>query len=385
MKDNDLSVAEYAAKIIRMADTEGERDHLLRVREWFLNWQFAKDQHYGTFNQSGQYQTLPADEMEDLRYTSDFRYALEVKATQWTQSSPELSINEGSDAQHAKAAARHAEKELEPYREKYWTDVFKQSMAKFAMLSQGYLINTRPKVSDAKEVKVPQFQQKQISAPTTFYCANCGTATNAGDRCPDCGGELASAPGYDSDVPVPNGLQSMPEIECEVELVDPIEIKVDPKCRAMRISQMDWLRRERYIRKYEADNLHPKWEEIVDSEGSNAPRSDVLEYKKALQQTSGTSTESERELDRVLQRQYWFDKKVYKNYVCKADGQYGGQNFKAGEKLIDRFPHGWYIEQFNGKAVALFDEDKNDRWVGGVDTVDPTSPYGRGFSGLRNL
>ena len=374
MKTDDLSISEFVGKLIKMVDDEGEMDRLMRIREWFLNWQFAKDRHYGTFNSQGVYQTLPDNEMEDLRYTSDFRFAVEIKATQWTQSSPELSLNPGSDANQAKSVTRHAEKELEPYREKFWTDVFKQSMAKFAMLSTSYFINTRPKVSPDSKVKVPNWKQKQVSSPKTVY----------GE-----GNDTAELPGYDAEVPVPSGTQSMPEVECEVELVDPTEIKVDPKTRAASIKGMDWMRRERYLRDYEAESLHPKWEKIASdtTEYSSAQRSDALEYKKGLEQAAWIAAgDRAKESGRVLQRQYWFDKKVYQNRGPeKSDGEYAGVKFKAGEKLIDRYPDGWYIETFNGKGVALFNEDKNTRWVGGVDTVDPTSPYGRGYTGLRNL
>lgn len=387
MDKQDLNVSEFAAKLIRMVDTEGETERILRIRQWFLNTQFYRDFHYGTFNAQGIYQTLPDDEMEDLRYTSDFMFSIETQAAQWTQSSPELSIEEAADSNQAKACRRHVEKELEPYREKYWNDVFKQSMAKFAMLSTCYFINTRPKVNENAKVTVPKFDQKQISSPSTYYCEKCGAATGEGERCPECGSEMASSPGYDANAPIPNGTQSMPEIEPEVELVDPTEIKIDPKCRAGNVTKADWMRRERYLRDYEADSLHPDWQKTTDPASAATERSDALEYKRSLEMSIGgqTATSQESDTHRVLQRQYWFDKKVYKNYVAKDDCKYGGQDFKKGEKLIDRFPDGWYIEQFNGKAVALFNEDKNCRWVGGVDTVDPTSPYGRGRTGLRNL
>lgn len=388
MKDNDLNIAEYAAKLIRMVDKEGEIERILRVRSWFLNFQFYRDFHYGTFDQSGIYKTLSDEEMEDLRYTSDFMFSVETQATQWSQSDPEISLTEGSDSNLAKSAKRHAEKELEPYKEKYWTDVFMQSMAKFAMLSTCYFVNTRPKVNEDAKVNVPKFDQKQISSPSTFYCEKCGATTKEGEKCPECGGEMASSPGYDADAPIPNGVQSMPEIEPEVELVDPTEIKIDPKCRAGKIEMADWMRRERYIRTYEADALHPNWEKISDTASQATQRSDALEYKRGLELSMGgqTMTSQENDSDRVLQRQYWFDRKVYKNRGPeKVDCEYGGVKFKTGDVLINKYPDGWYVEQFNGKAVMLFNEDKNHRWVGGVDTVDPTSPYGRGRSGLRNL
>lgn len=390
MKTDDLNVAEYAAKLIRMVDEEGEMERLLRIRQWFLNFQFYRDFHYGTFNSQGIYQTLSDEEMEDLRYTSDFMFSIETQSTQWTQSDPEISLKEGADSNLAKSATRHAEKELEPYKEQYWTDVFKQSMAKFAMLSTCYFINTRPKLNPNSQVKVPKWNQKQISAPKTFYCEGCGDAVSdkdAGETCPKCGTAMASSPSYDADASIPSGTHSMSDIVPEIELVDPAEIKIDPKCRAAKIDMADWMRRERYLRDYEAEGLRPGWEKITTTNSSPTQRSDALEYKRGLEMSMGgqTMTSQENESGRVLQRQYWFDKKVYRTYVCKTDCEYGGEKFKAGEKLIDRYPNGWYIEQFNGKAVALCDEDKNVRWVGGVDTVDPTSPYGRGRSGLRNL
>ncbi len=372
MKDDDLNISEYAGKLIHMVDTEGEMERLLRIRQWFLNTQFYRDFHYGTFNAQGVYQTLSDDEMEDLRYTSDFFFSIETQATQWTQSSPELSIDPGNDTNQAKATKRHVEKELEPYREKHWNDIFKQSMAKFAMLSTIYFINTRPKVSDA-QIKVPKFDQKQISSKPTVY--------GEGD-------ETATLPGYTAEAAVPNGTHSLPEIECEVELVDPTEIKIDPKCRAGKICMADWMRRERYLRDYDAEALHPGWEKLPTSNNSSPQRSDALEYKRSLEMSMGgqTMTSQENDSGRVLQRQYWFDPKVYKHRGPeKEDCEYGGVKFKKGDVLIKKYPNGWYIEQFNGKAVALFDEDKNKRWVGGVDTVDPSSPYGRGRTGLRNL
>lgn len=392
--NNDLNVAEFAAKLIRMVDTEGEVERILRIRQWFLNAQFYRDFHYGTFNAQGVYQTLPEDEMEDLRYTSDFMFSIESQATQWTQSSPELSVDETSDDNQAKAIRRHVEKELEPYRERYWTDIFKQSQAKFAMLSTCYFINTRPKVDENASVTTTKFEDKQVSSPSTYYCEKCGVATAEGERCPDCGGEMASSPGYDANVPVPNGTQSVPEIDIDVELVDPTEIKIDPKCRAGLVSMADWMRRERYLRDYEAEEMYPDWQSgSADGAGQATQRSDALEYKRALEMSMGgqTMTSQENDSGRVLQRQYWFDKKTYRNYTVPADCKYGGYDFKAGDKLIDRFPDGWYINQYNGKTTGtadkpgLFNEDKNVRWVGGVDTVDPTSPYGRGRTGLRNL
>lgn len=385
--NNDLNVAEFAAKLIRMVDTEGEAERILRIRTWFLNTQFYRDYHYGTFNAQGVYQTLPEDEMEDLRYTSDFMFSIESQATQWTQSSPELSIEEASDDNQAKAVRRHVEKELEPYREKYWTDIFKQSQAKFAMLSTCYIINTRPKVDENASVTTTRFEDKQVSSPSTFYCEKCGAATAEGERCPECGGEMATSPGYDANVPVPSGTQSVPEIDIEVELVDPTEIKIDPKCRAMSIPMADWMRRERYLRDYEAEALHPKWQEVADGASQATQRSDALEYKRGLEMSMGgqTMTSQENDSGRVLERQYWFDKRVYRGYTVPADCEYAGVKFSAGDKLIDKYPDGWYVEQFNGKGVALANEDKNSRWVGSVDTVDPTSPYGRGRTGLRNL
>lgn len=392
--NTDLNVAEFAAKLIRMVDTEGEVERILRIRQWFLNAQFYRDFHYGTFNAQGVYQTLPEDEMEDLRYTSDFMFSIESQATQWTQSSPELSVEEASDDNQAKAIRRHIEKELTPYRERYWTDIFKQSQAKFAMLSTCYWINTRPKLNENASVTTTKFEDKQVSSPATFYCEKCGAATAEGSACPDCGGEMATSPGYDANVPVPSGVESTPEIDVEVELVDPVEIKIDPKCRAGLVSMADWMRRERYLRDYEAEEMYPDWDKASSNgAGQATQRSDVLEYKRALEMSMGgqTMTSQENDSGRVLQRQYWFDKKTYRNYTVPSDCEYGGFKFKTGEKLIDRFPDGWYINQFNGKTTGttdkpgLFNEDKNVRWVGGVDTVDPTSPYGRGRTGLRNL
>lgn len=383
------TVADFIKKKIEMADRESEQHHVQRVRRWVKNWMMYRDNHYGDFDRGGNWVQLPDSQTEDLRYTSDFAFYVEAKATQWTQSNPELSIRSITDSPKYKAAQRHIEKELLAYRQRFWTPGFQQSMAKYAMLSTCYFIHTRPKFG-GDSVNTVKFSPKQIEAGGgQWFCEKCGeTGTdNRAKTCPGCGANVAIAPKQNLIAPTPSGVNKLPGIELEVELVDPMEIKLDPKCRAGVIRLADWIRRERYIRRYEADALHPGWEKIRDQDSATPERSDILNYKKALEQSvGGLVYDSQSDAENLLRRQYWFDPIVYKSFPpLSADEVFAGVQFKKGEVLFNRFSTGLYVDQLNGQYVKLFNEDKNAVWVGGVDTIDPTSPYGRGFAGLVNL
>lgn len=384
------TVSEFIKSRVAIADAD-DNLHTSRVRGWYKNWAFYRGNHYGDFDRNGNWVQLPDSQTEDLRYTDDFFFYVEAKATQWSQSEPELSISPAceSDAYKVKAAIRHIEKELTAYRLKYWKPDFMQSMAKYAMLSTSYFIHTRPKLSDKETLKITSFAAKNVQATGMWFCEKCGEAGNGDvEKCTACGAPAVKSPGEMTSAPAPSGVEEMPTVDVEVELVDPMEIKLDPKCRAAKISLADWMRRERYVRDYDVDVMYPGWRDRQDNTNGPVTKSDVLDYKTSLEQgSSGMSQSKGRDDDqsKLLRRQYWFDLKTYQSYTVPSDEEFGGVQFKKGQKLAQLYPKGLYIDQINGKYVKLFNEDKNDRWVGSVDTIDPTSPYGRGFSGLVNL
>jgi hypothetical protein len=384
------SVAELVKKLIREADEDAKLHHVRRVRQWVKNFMFYRGNHFGDFDRNGNWVQLPDNQTEDLRFTDDFFFYVEAKATQWTQSQPELSINPTSTSvKQQRAASNYAKKELEEYRKKFWKDDFKQKMAKFAMLSTCYFINTRPKISD-KTVKIIEMDiEKDVTGDDMDMCPTCGWGGSTDDhKCPECGSPTVTQPRTVGKAAIASGTTTMPEIDIEVELVDPMEMKVDSKCRGAFIPSADWIRRERYIRDYEVEEMYPDWERHVDDQNSiSAPeRSDVLNYKRALEQSVGGLTyDNKADENTILRRQYWFDKKTYRNYKVPADETFAGTDFKKGEILGERFPKGMYVDQMNNACKKMFDEDKNRTWVGSVDTIDPTSPYGRGFSGLVNI
>lgn len=381
------TVSQFVKSRIEMVDANDEQ-HTARVRGWIKNWMFYRGNHYGDFDRAGNWVQLPDSQTEDLRFTDDFMFYCEAKATQWAQSEPELSIEPTcGDNYKVKAAIRHIEKELVKYRQNYWTPDFMQSMAKFAMLSTSYFIHTRPKLSEDSSIKIPSFSPKEIKGASAWFCEKCGEAGNGEmQTCPSCGSPAVSMPGDDIVAPYPSGMEELPSIDIDVELVDPMEIKLDPKCRAAKIVTADWMRRERYVRDYDVDAMYPNWREQSDNTDGPTVKSDVLDYKSSLEQNpAGLMKDEKSDRSKLLRRQYWFDPKTYKTYVVPADEVFAGVQFHKGEKFIEKYPKGLYVDQINSKFLKLFNESKNEQWVGGVDTIDPTSPYGRGFSGLVNL
>jgi hypothetical protein len=392
------SVAEHIKKLIREADEDAKLHHVRRVRQWVKNFMFYRGNHFGDFDRNGNWVQLPDNQTEDLRFTDDFFFYVEAKATQWTQSQPELSINPTSTSvKQQRAASNHAKKELEEYRKRFWKDDFKQRMAKYAMLSTCYFINTRPKLSDKSVSVLDIGLEKEVSGDDMYLCSKCGwsgTMPETADmpstekKCPECGAPLVKQPGVKAKASIATGTTQIPEVDIEVELVDPMEMKIDSKCRGAFIPSADWIRRERYIRDYEVEEMYPDWDKNVDDQNSiSAPeRSDVLNYKRALEQSIGGLTyDNKADENATLRRQYWFDKKTYKNYKVPADEHFAGTDFKKGEILGEKFPSGLYVDQMNNACKKLFNEDKNRTWVGSVDTIDPTQPYGRGFSGMVNI
>ncbi len=380
------TVEQFIKSRVKMVDDNDEL-HARRVRVWVKNWNFYRGNHYGDFDSSGNWVQLPDNQTEDLRFTDDFMFYVEAKATQWSQSEPELAIEPTCKNNKVKAAIRHIEKELQTYRRHYWTPDFMQSMAKYAMLSTCYFIHTRPKLSEDSTVKIPSFKSKEIRGDGSWFC-DCGESGNgAVESCPECKQSVASLPGEAVSASVPSGMEEIPTVDVEIELVDPMEIKLDPKCRAASISMADWMRRERYVRDYDVDNMYPDWRKDQDNTVGPVASSDVLDYKRSLEENPNGLTKTSKKPDEstLLRRQYWFEPKTYKSFKAPQDETFAGVNFKTGDTLIGKFPKGLYIDQVNGKYLKLFNESKNDRWVGAVDTIDPTSPYGRGFSGLVNL
>lgn len=383
--EKQKTVEEFIKSRVKMVDDNDEL-HTRRVRVWVKNWSFYRGNHYGDFDINGNWVQLPDSQTEDLRFTDDFMFYVEAKATQWSQSEPELSIEPTCKNPKVDAAIRHMEKELTAYRHRFWTPHFMQSMSKFAMLSTCYFLHTRPKLSDDNIVKIPSFKDKEIRGSGTWFC-DCGES-GSGDtqNCPECQKPVASMPGEGVTAPVPSGLEEIPAVDIEVELVDPMEIKLDPKCRAANIEMADWMRRERYVRDYDVDNMYPDWRKGRADATEPATKSDVLEYKRSLEENPNGFVRSVSKSDStLLRRQYWFDPKTYRTYIVPQDEEFAGVKFKEGDKFSEKYPKGLYLDQVNGKFLKLFNENKNDRWVGGVDTIDPTSPYGRGFSGLVNL
>jgi hypothetical protein len=390
LSSNPRTVADFLKELVRMVDDEGNRYHVQRVRTWVKNWAFYRGSHYGGFDRVGNWVNLPDNQTEDLRYTDDFAFFVEAKATQWSKSEPELSIKPVCDDAPTKGAVRHIEKELIRYRKSHWTDSFQQSMAKFAMLSTCYFVQTRPKVSE-KTDKYPKFSSKLVKSSQMWMCAGCGEAGNddedeAMENCPGCGNPVSKMPVSNGQISVSDELEEAPIVEVITELVDPMEVKIDPKCRGAKVSMADWIRRERYIRRYELDAMYPDWDKGKDYASEPSTRSDVLDYKRTLEQGVGGFTyEQKNDSNVLLRRQYWFDCSVYKTFKITSDEEFADTKFTKGKTLYDYFPKGLYIDQINGKFLKLFSECKNSTWVGGVDTIDPTSPYGRGFSGLVNL
>jgi hypothetical protein len=381
------TVAEFFKSKIAMVEDDQDQ-HTRRVRSWVKNWMFYRGNHYGDFDRNGNWVQLPDSQTEDLRYTDDFMFYVEAKATQWTQSAPELSISAAAsnNSQYVQAA-RHIERELTNYRLKVWTPEFQQSLSKFAMLSTCYFIYTRPKRGN-EFMSVPSFGEKQVQGKGVGFCASCGWSGPETNACPDCGSPVAIKPGATGKIQAPTGLEKIPVVDIGVDLVDPMEIRLDPKCRAAKISTADFMRRERYIRDYEAEMLYEDFAKKVDPHAVPTDNSDVLNYKQALEQNvSGLSVDTKGAAARCnkLRREYWFDLKVYRNFSPERDEEFAGHKFKAHEKLGDVFPEGVYLDQIDGKHFKIDNEDKNKVWTGSVDTIDPTSPYGRGFSGLVNL
>ncbi len=383
------SVKELVERYIRKADDDASLHHVRRVRQWLKNWMFYRGNHFGDFDRNGNWVQLPDSQTEDLRFTDDFYFYVEAKATQWTQSQPEMSINPtATSVKQQRAAANYVKKELEEYRKK-WNSSFKQEMAKYAMLSTCYFIHTRPKLSDGKGVAISEFSPTQVEGKGMYLCPKCGWSgqDSPDSKCPECGADLVKSPGQKATAMSPTGVTKMQDIDIDIELVDPMEMKIDSKSRAANITMADWIRRERYVREYEVEAMYEDWASGTDTELSGAAeRSDILQYKRALEQSVGGLTyDQKQDEDTCLRRQYWFDKKIYLNFVVPADEKFAGTEFKKGKKLREYYPDGLYVDQINSKCKKLSNEDKNKTWVGCVDTIDPTSPYGRGFSGMVNI
>jgi hypothetical protein len=378
------TVAEFFKAKIAMVEEDSDL-RTKRVRTWIKNWSFFRGNHFGDFDRNGNWVQLPDSQTEDLRYTDDFAFYVEAKATQWTQSAPELAITPLSTNPKYTQAVRHIKKELESYRLNAWTPNFQQSMAKFAMLSTCYFIHTRPKLS-GESVSVPSFTEKEIKGKGKSYCESCGWSGDESTSCPECGVSVATQPGMTAKANMPSGVDKMPVVDIAVDLVDPMEICLDPKCRGASIPTADFMRRERYMRDYEVEVLYPDFSKATDLHSCPTDSSDILNYKQALEQNvSGLTIDQRKSASNKLRREYWFDLKVYRNFAPDRDEKFAGYDFKAGVKLGEVFPSGVYLDQIDGKHMKIDDEDKNKVWVGGVDTIDPTSPYGRGFSGLVNL
>jgi hypothetical protein len=378
------SVADFFKSKIAMVE-EDQDQRTKRVRSWIKNWMFYRGNHYGDFDRNGNWVQLPDSQTEDLRFTDDFLFYVEAKATQWTQSAPELAITPVSTNPKYTQAVRHIKKELENYRLKIWTPNFQQSMAKFAMLSTCYFIHTRPRLS-GESTTVPSFTEKEVQGKGTSYCESCGWSGEETAQCPECNNPTVTQPGTTAKASVPNGVDKLPVVDIAVDLVDPMEICLDPKCRGGKIPTADFMRRERYLRDYEVDLLYPDFAKFADTHAGATDNSDILNYKQALEQNvTGLAVDQRKTASNKLRREYWFDLKVYKNFAPDEDETFAGRKFKAGVKLGEVLPSGAYLDQIDGKHMKIEDEDKNKVWVGGVDTIDPTSPYGRGFSGLVNL
>ncbi len=387
----------FIAGLFDRIEKDNSSEWLDWLRKVIRNHNYYRGRQAGFFNEmSGRWENI---DQGKFLYTNNYIRALVDRvAKERAKSETELHVRPSKPKTEAEAGARQADAIAKHYQQKLFPASIRQREAKFALLSGEYYRLVYWDTDAGPWTDEPVVEQQEIKiGPDTYDCPQCqmaGFAQNLiGAQCIGCGNtEVNIVPGPTTQVSVVTGTRKVRAGDINLEIPDPVEIKLDLHSRD--IWESPWLHRKRMVLKEVVDDKFP-WlhAQAMPSESAGEM---ALTYQRQQESSPGNTNSGEASAGyayvrnipehMVMFEQLWLMPVMYKNYVFPNEVVLGDQEMfgyqvtiPAGTKAADMFKRGMYVARVNGVIVDIRPESKNDHWVMGVNKSLPMSIHGDGI------
>lgn len=400
----EIELDRFALDIFQKIDDENKEEEIARIRKWVKNRRFYRGQQRGFFDPSGEWIVINPDDYKPteasmLVINNQVRPKIKTLGKEWSRSQSRLRCKSVSDDPANKGAARYSTSVLALYQRKQLTEDFKQRESKHAFLCGNYFRYTYYSPhSRSGLMRVPDVEDKTIKPGKDYSeCSSCDmtwdegdeNTPDAGESCPECQEgtvEKKEFPSFQASVKSGYKKQHITG-DVYTELVDPMEIKVH--LRARTVETTPYLRRKRLVYNQLLKFEFP-YAEFGSSGGVISPISYyTIELETSVGNRGGrlnslSSMDYQNPVHEMVEfDQLWLDNSMYFNLKLKEDYQKAdGTILKAGTKLIDEYPDGWYLAKANNTLLDMRNEDKNEYWTHGNYDILTDSFYGDGLEDM---
>jgi hypothetical protein len=409
----DCTVNDFILRMLRSAEEDGKDEEEARVAVILENILFYRGEHEMFVTRDCRVESSYEDDDEDdLIKHNWYAHLVEGKAKEWEASKPRIEITGRAPHDHRlEASARLSEALDEFIRETSIKAHFRQSEAKFGLLSKVYyrfaMLVRDDTDETATRIRVPITEKQTFLLGGVNLCLGCETEWGQEDQlggsvdskpatCPNCSAgpdhqrEVEPPYTYALDVPVDEREEIVPKLRHVC--VNPLAVKIDH--RARRIQESDYLIFDTLDRRYEIESEFESSCDVSQIESASNLPARLRVMQELERTTAGVNAYAygerlhtgAREDDLIRKRRFWLLPKKYAHRRVRADETCGGIAFKAGQRIGDVLKPGLLAVVLGESKIAkLSPESKNKRWAGSAFTLDPTTYHGKGTEDWNSI
>lgn len=371
-------------------DSEDKPDEVARHRKFERNIRFYRGSQVGYIPvQSGVFQDIPVPANSTIRINNILRYFVDNIVKEIIRSDASFQVAAKKDTIESEGVARLVKALIEDIQKKQWSSSKKQAEAKYAILcGNSFRYSSYSYANSSQMFSVPKVKNRTVQEATTLHvCPECGAAMGEGadpptsSSCQECEKDVQPMGINIPEINVPHfeGEDQYPVGDVKVEVVDPMEIKLNLHSRSLEESP--YLRRSRMVLKEYLQGVY-NWAQIDETKPDDYTQNTIAELERLPGNMSNGRmvTGGGNDNRQVRMDEYWVEPVLYGSYKFPADTKMlDGTVIPKGTLALEIFPEGLYIVKSIGKYLDIKDGVKNDHWVHVQWNKAPSSVYADGI------
>lgn len=367
---DELDLSEFVSNMFKDIDLENRDEELKRQKKWAKNRAYYRGDQRGFWDtktrtwQSIDIDTLAPSDASLLVINNQFRPQVKTLAKEFSRSLTRIRTNSLSDSQEAVMASRFSDALIKYHQPKSMTESQRQLEAKYMLLCGNafrYIYYSKDKKS--VPVDIPVMGKRILEAYESTVCTECGEKVEDKDifKCPKCGGLLEDISVPEKEIDAITGYESVNSGDIQIEVVDPIEVKV--WAGAATFEESPYTRRKRVVKENFLKNTYP-FLKLTKKSSLSEYGQDQLKFNDNYAKSDYVNSNLH-EYDQLwLEPSYYTHCKLKKpvSFKIKQNGKWIDFTLEAGTVLREIFPDGLYVCRVGTDIITYYNENKNKCW-----------------------
>ena len=359
-----VELDEFIKKRFKDIEFENQNEEQKRHRKWAKSRAFYRGNQRGFWDKNRKsWVTIDLDNLSPMEQSilvinNLFRPQVKTLCKEFSRSQTRIRAIPTSDSQNSVLSARFADSLIKYYQHKLFPESMRQLEAKFLLLcGNSFRYTYYDKEKKGASVKVPNIGTKMLDPYKRNICAECGYEGSMDEEnCSHCDGIMERTEVEGKEIKGIDGYKTQNSGELNLEIVDPVEIKV--WAGAQHLEQSPYLRRKRLVRVEYIKDVFPFYKPRKGSKLSETATSMYQFYDTSNEKTTDNSNNLH-EYD-----QLWLDKHTYAFHKLKKSIKLmDGTVVEAETRLSDIFPDGMYVCKVDDDILGYANESKHKCWV----------------------